>query len=226
MMAENALRNRPPVGRFREFVLARKNGEKATLDLKVQGLTPFVDGARLLALANGIDTNNTLERFRQLVDKEVIERLDGAAYEEAYHFIQQTRMQQHQLQTRENCRTPTASIPTASIISTGASSRILASGAAPAKQPDLAVSAMSLFSWLRPASPVVPADFQQRLAKLPAITELGECTLREQRWVVLDLETTGLNLNKDRVLSIGAVVIEDGAIDFSQRSNAPCSAGS
>ena len=102
MMAENALRNRPPVGRFREFVLARKNGEKATLDLKVQGLTPFVDGARLLALAHGIETNNTLERLRQLVEKQVIERLDGAAYEEAYHFIQQTRMQQHQIQTREN----------------------------------------------------------------------------------------------------------------------------
>ena len=102
MLAENALRQRPPVGRFREFVLTRKGGEKATLDLKVQGLTPFVDGARLLALANGIHANNTLERLRQLVVKEVIEPLDGAAYEEAYHFIQQTRMQQHQLQTREN----------------------------------------------------------------------------------------------------------------------------
>lgn len=102
MLAENALLRRPPVGRFRECVLTRKNGEKATLDLKVQGLTPFVDGARLLALANGIHANNTLERLRQLVDKAVIEPLDGAAYEEAYHFIQQTRMQQHQLQTREN----------------------------------------------------------------------------------------------------------------------------
>ncbi|MCE4057659.1 putative nucleotidyltransferase substrate binding domain-containing protein [Pseudomonas sp. Au-Pse12] len=102
MMAENALRQRPPVGRFREFVLARKNGEKATLDLKVQGLTPFVDGARLLALANGIGAINTLERLRQLVSRQVIEPLDGAAYEEAYHFIQQTRMQQHQRQTREN----------------------------------------------------------------------------------------------------------------------------
>ena len=56
----------------------------------------------MLALANGIHANNTLERLRQLVVKEVIEPLDGAAYEEAYHFIQQTRMQQHQLQTREN----------------------------------------------------------------------------------------------------------------------------
>jgi len=102
MLAENALRQRPPVGRFRDFVLTRKGAEKATLDLKVQGLTPFVDGARLLALANGIHANNTLERLRQLVVKEVIEPLDGAAYEEAYHFIQQTRMQQHQLQTREN----------------------------------------------------------------------------------------------------------------------------
>jgi DNA polymerase-3 subunit epsilon len=76
---------------------------------------------------------------------------------------------------------------------------------------------MSLFSWLRPAGPSLTADLQQRLQRLPSAAELSECSLREQRWVVLDLETTGLNLNKDRVLSIGAVVIEDGAIDFSQQ---------
>ena len=103
MLADNALRQRPPVGRLREFVLTRLGNDKAaTLDLKVQGLTPFVDGARLLALANGIGACNTLERLRQLVAKGVIEALDGAAYEEAYHFIQQTRMQQHQRQTRDN----------------------------------------------------------------------------------------------------------------------------
>lgn len=102
MMAENALRQRPPVGRFRDFVVARKGAEKDTLDLKVQGLTPFVDGARLLALAHGIETCNTLERLRELIDKQVIDALDGAAYEEAYHFIQQTRMQQHQLQARND----------------------------------------------------------------------------------------------------------------------------
>ncbi|WP_095195914.1 PolC-type DNA polymerase III [Pseudomonas sp. Irchel 3A7] len=76
---------------------------------------------------------------------------------------------------------------------------------------------MSLFSWLRPASPILTGELQQRLQRLPTATALSECSLREQRWVVLDLETTGLNLNKDRVLSIGAVVIEDGAIDFSQQ---------
>ena len=100
MLADNALRQKPPVGRLRDFVVARKGAEKDTLDLKVQGLTPFVDGARLLALANGIAVSNTLERLRLLVEREVIDAQDGAAYAEAYHFIQQTRLQQHQLQTR------------------------------------------------------------------------------------------------------------------------------
>ncbi|MCO7545067.1 putative nucleotidyltransferase substrate binding domain-containing protein [Stutzerimonas nitrititolerans] len=100
MMAENALRHRPPVGRFRDFVVTRKGEGKATLDLKVQGLTPFVDGARLLALSHGVGACNTLERLRQLVEQEAIDKQDGAAYEEAYHFIQQTRMQQHQQQAR------------------------------------------------------------------------------------------------------------------------------
>lgn len=101
MLAENALRQRPPVGRFRDFVVARSGADKDTLDLKVQGLTPFVDGARLLALANGVGAVGTLERLRALISRGVIEALDGAAFEEAYHFIQQTRMQQHQLQARD-----------------------------------------------------------------------------------------------------------------------------
>ncbi len=101
MLAENALRQRPPVGRFRDFVVARSGADKDTLDLKVQGLTPFVDGARLLALANGIGAVGTLERLRALIAKGIIDAQDGAAFEEAYHFIQQTRMQQHQLQARD-----------------------------------------------------------------------------------------------------------------------------
>ena len=76
---------------------------------------------------------------------------------------------------------------------------------------------MNLFSWLRPAPPMLPDALQRRLANLSPPSPLDERSLREQRWVVVDLETTGLNLNKDLVLSIGAVVIEDGAIDFSQQ---------
>lgn len=81
---------------------------------------------------------------------------------------------------------------------------------------------MSLFSWLRPARPGLNAQQQARLQQLAAPKALGEHSLREQRWVVLDLETSGLNLNRDQVLSIGAVVIEDGAVDFPSSSNVPC----
>ncbi len=75
---------------------------------------------------------------------------------------------------------------------------------------------MSLFAWLRAAKPQLDATQQRRLAQLPKPAPLSEGALRSQRWVVVDLETSGLNLNRDQVLSIGAVVIEDGAVDFSQ----------
>ncbi|EKT4466325.1 3'-5' exonuclease [Pseudomonas putida] len=76
---------------------------------------------------------------------------------------------------------------------------------------------MNLLTWLRPALPELDNTLRQRLARLPKAPTLGVSSLREQRWVVLDLETSGLNVNRDQVLSIGAVAIEDGAIDLGQQ---------
>lgn len=99
VMAESALLNRPPLGGlFRNFTLSKKGVEKDSLDLKVKGLAPIVEGIRVLALSQAIETTNTLERIRQLVGRGIIKRLDGEAYIEAYHFIQLIRMQHHQQQ--------------------------------------------------------------------------------------------------------------------------------
>jgi DNA polymerase-3 subunit epsilon len=78
---------------------------------------------------------------------------------------------------------------------------------------------MNLFEWLRPRpqKPTLEHRDKQRLANLAPPGPLSEASLRQQRWVVFDLETSGLNMNRDQVLSIGAVVIEDGAIDLSQQ---------
>ncbi|MEB0041790.1 MULTISPECIES: 3'-5' exonuclease [unclassified Pseudomonas] len=76
---------------------------------------------------------------------------------------------------------------------------------------------MNLFAWLRSARPTLDARQQQRLDNLATCASVNDDPLRQQRWVVLDLETSGLNLNRDVVLSIGAVVIEDGGIDFGQQ---------
>ncbi len=80
---------------------------------------------------------------------------------------------------------------------------------------------MNLFQWLRPPrrvkAPELTSEQQQRLSELPLAAELSENALRKQRWVVLDLETSGLNMSRDQVLSIGAVVIEDGAINLGRQ---------
>lgn len=75
---------------------------------------------------------------------------------------------------------------------------------------------MKLFNWLRGSAPQLDTATQRRVQALPR-PGANATTLRGQRWVVLDLETSGLNLQRDVVLSIGAVVIEDGAIDLSQQ---------
>jgi DNA polymerase-3 subunit epsilon len=75
---------------------------------------------------------------------------------------------------------------------------------------------MSMF-WFNPRGPKLPPEQQERLARLPRLTPLKTVPLNKQRMVVLDLETTGLHLKRDLVISIGAVTIEDGAIDYSQQ---------
>jgi len=72
-------------------------------------------------------------------------------------------------------------------------------------------------TWFHPRGPKLTLDQQQRLAKLKRPAAPDGTPLREQRMVVLDLETTGLHLKRDLVISIGAVTIENAAIDFSQQ---------
>lgn len=101
MMASNALRHPPPIGRLRDFIVASRGADKDTLDLKVEGVMPFVEGLRILALANGIQESNTLERLKLLGERDVLKAKDVGSYEEAYHFIQLMRMQLHQRQQRD-----------------------------------------------------------------------------------------------------------------------------
>lgn len=73
-------------------------------------------------------------------------------------------------------------------------------------------------TWWPRRQPSVTLDDSQ-LARLHSLAQRPTspaATLREQRWVIVDLETTGLNMQRDVVLSIGAVVIENDAIDFAQ----------
>ena len=99
MMADNALRNRPPLGLVRDFVTSSSREHPHAIDLKVSGLTPFVDGARLLALGNGIGETSTLGRLRACGERNILEQREVDALIEAYTYIQLLRIR-HQEQDR------------------------------------------------------------------------------------------------------------------------------
>ncbi len=90
-MAVNAMRNRPPLGLVRDFV----TGDGHTLDLKLNGVTPFVDAARIFSLANGGHQTNTVGRLRELAESKFFQQQDADAYIEAFLFIQLLRLRLH-----------------------------------------------------------------------------------------------------------------------------------
>jgi CBS domain-containing protein len=95
LMTANALRNRPPLGTFRDFVVG-KGEHRDTLDLKLNGATPFVDAARIYSLASGVDSTNTAQRLRLVGPLLKIPREEVEAWIEAFLFIQLLRLQGQQ----------------------------------------------------------------------------------------------------------------------------------
>jgi CBS domain-containing protein len=70
-LGRNALRNPPPIGFFRQFLVENDGEHKDQFDIKSRALMPLVDAARLLILSHHIkDKNNTISRFKKLAKAE------------------------------------------------------------------------------------------------------------------------------------------------------------
>jgi len=96
-MAANALRNRPPLGLVRDFVVESGEDHAGTLDLKLNGTTPFVDAARVFALATGVPATGTATRLRAAGAKLNIAKAEIEAWLAAFYFIQLLRLRaQHE----------------------------------------------------------------------------------------------------------------------------------
>lgn len=91
-MAENALNNRPPLGLVRDFVVDSRGEHPNTLDLKRNGITPFVDAARIYSLATGIVHTNTAQRLRLAAPKLNVAASEVEAWIDALYFIQFLRL--------------------------------------------------------------------------------------------------------------------------------------
>ena len=96
-MAANALRNRPPLGLVRDFVVDGEGDEAHTIDLKLNGTTPFVDAARLFALAAGVSATGTAARLRGAAAKLGIAEAEVEGWLSSFFFIQMLRLRtQHE----------------------------------------------------------------------------------------------------------------------------------
>ena len=100
-MAENALANRPPLGLVRDFVVSSDGTQAHTLDLKINGVTPFVDAARIFALYAGVGETGTTARLRAAAHAWDMAVDEVEAWVAAFHFIQLLRLRhQHMAQTK------------------------------------------------------------------------------------------------------------------------------
>lgn len=90
-MAGNALETRPPLGVLRDFVLD-DDDFPGTIDLKKYAARPFVDAARIFALAHGVAATSTVERLRQALPQMRVSEDEQGAYIDAFHFVQLLRL--------------------------------------------------------------------------------------------------------------------------------------
>jgi CBS domain-containing protein len=101
-LAANCMAIKPPLGVFRDFVTEKDNDGEQRVDLKIRGLTPFVDAARVLGLQAKVADSNTPARLRGLVAAGVLSAEDAGAFERSFAFIQLLRMREHQRQAAES----------------------------------------------------------------------------------------------------------------------------
>ena len=100
LMVRNALTHQPPLGFFKTFVMVHDENHKNTLDLKHRGVVPIVDIARVIALANGIDETNTVDRLSAAYECKALSRDMHGNLIDALEFISSLRIRHQAKQIR------------------------------------------------------------------------------------------------------------------------------
>jgi CBS domain-containing protein len=73
-----------PVGFFRNFIVEKTGKYKNRLNIKLYGLVPLITCVKIMALHQGIDATNTLERIKALSQGKIISDDQAEALEQAF----------------------------------------------------------------------------------------------------------------------------------------------
>ncbi len=104
-LANMAIKNSPPIGFLKSFVVEKDGEHKDELNLKIKGLAPLVDIVRLFALERGVRETSTLERIETLRARHTIMEEYADDFEYAFEFIMLLRIH-HQYQQISSGREP------------------------------------------------------------------------------------------------------------------------
>ncbi len=91
LLARNVLQINPPIGVFGTFVVESKGRHGKAFDIKA-AMLPMVDFARIYALQQNIETVNTLERLKQLHEKNILSLQNYNEMTQAYTYLMQIRL--------------------------------------------------------------------------------------------------------------------------------------
>lgn len=86
-MAANAVRHRPPLGFFRNFVLIHGGEHADTLDIKLRGIMPAAELARVYALSAGLPEINTCERLRAAAQVHAVSKEGAANLQDSFELM-------------------------------------------------------------------------------------------------------------------------------------------
>ena len=95
-LAADALRNRPPLGFFRQFVLVNDKEHHDSFDIKLGGILPITTLARLFTLIAGSRKVNTFERLQDAARTPALSQEGATDLGDALKFINTLRLR-HQI---------------------------------------------------------------------------------------------------------------------------------
>ncbi len=93
LMARNAMNFQPPLGFFRQFVLEKTGDHRHTLNLKLHGIIPIVELARIRSLAAGEIRVSTRNRLQAAAAAGELSPADAESLIDALDFIETLRLE-------------------------------------------------------------------------------------------------------------------------------------
>ncbi len=113
-MATNALSHATPLGLLRGLSTIRAGEHRNTIDMKLNGVAPVVDLARMYALQGQLPELNTRARLQAALDAGIISTSGGHDLIDAYDLVAQTRLE-HQTKTIKGGAAPDNFLPPATL---------------------------------------------------------------------------------------------------------------